>query len=208
LVGAEPDSVEWLITAAGVWRSVEPRLAYVFWHWPRPEVALRDYETKLASFMRSLNGARPSGLVEALSFRAEAVPWSPAPGRTYEDWYIVESFHALGVLNDAAVEGETKEPHDSIAKDYQKGAGGILRLVMGDFEPSLARYSTWIEKPIGPPYRSYYGEVSKALGDRKSDLWRRQMVLGPCPQFCVRSAEDLDLPASFRPTVSRLEPIQ
>jgi len=184
---------------------VQPRIAYVFWHSPRPGVSLDSYEAKLGSFMDSLTATGFEGLVEALSFRVDSVPWGPAPSSTYEDWYVVSDFGALGVLNDAAVSGATRGPHDSIAKDYLKGSGGVFKLIMGDFELREARYSTWIEKPIGPSYQSYYDEVARGLGERRSELWRRQMVLGPTPQFCVHSVEALDLPPNLKPLAARLE---
>jgi hypothetical protein len=181
------------------------QLAYVFWHWPRPEITRESYETKLAAFLHSLNSIKPDGFVEALSFRVGSLPWGPQHDNFYEDWYVVENFSALGPLNDAAVAGDTLAVHDSIAKDYMKGAGGIFKSINGNLRLRDARIATWIEKPIGPSYQSYYEDVAKSVGERKTDLWRRQMVLGPSPQFCVHSDEELDLPASLRPIASKLE---
>ena len=180
-------------------------LAYVFWHWPRPEIRKELYETKLAAFLHSLNSVKPAGFVEALSFRVDSLPWGPPSDNFYEDWYVVENFSALGPLNDAAVAGETQRVHDSIAKDYMKGAGGIFKPIKRNLRLHEARFATWIEKAIGPSYESFYEETARSVGDRKTDLWRRQMVLGPSPQFCVHSDEVLDLPPSFRPVTSKLE---
>jgi hypothetical protein len=183
-------------------------IAYVFWHWPRPDISTEEYERKLGSFLRVLSEGKPAGLIEALSFRVDALPWSPQRGSLYEDWYVVESFSSLGGLNEAAVAGETRGPHDSIAKDYLKGAGGILKSIGGDLRLREARRATWIEKPIGPSYQSYHQEVAGIVGDRRTDLWRRQMVLGPSPQFCVHSEEALQFPENFRPIGTKMDPIK
>ena len=181
-------------------------LAYVFWHWPRTGIRNDAYEAKLGSFLDTLNSHKPPGLVEAMSFRVESLPWAAASQNgLYEDWYIVEGFSALEALNDAAVSGQTRAPHDSIASDYMKGAGGILKRIGGDLPVREARYSTWIEKPMGPSYQSYYEELAKLTGNRRTDLWRRQMVLGPSPQFCVHSEEPLQLPENLRQIGSKIE---
>ena len=183
------------------------RLAYVFWHWPKPEVSAGSYEANLISFMRSLNSDKPRGFVEATSFRADALPWGRQGGSTYEDWYVLEDFAALGSLNDGAVAGQSRGPHDAVAKGYMRGAGGVFKTVSGGLSLRNARYATWIEKTIGPSYQSYYDDVGKNVGGKETILWRRQLVLGPSPQFCVHSAEPIQFPRSFRPTSTRLERI-
>jgi hypothetical protein len=183
-------------------------LAYVFWHWPRGGVSPEAYEEKLASFQRTLSSSRVPGLLEALSFRVGSLPWVPADGPAYEDWYVVKDFSALDALNEGAVRGNARNPHDLIAKDYLKGAGGVLRLISGSVSLRDARSATWIEKPIGPSYQSYYDDVAGVVGEKESSLWRRQLVLGPSPQFCVHSEDAIEFPQRFRPVVSTLKLIQ
>src|SRR2546427_1828040 len=90
-------------------------LAYLFWHRPRPGTSRGRYEAKLASFQESLKAHRPDGLVDALSFRLRARPWSRRRSLGYEDWYLVRDFRSLGVLNEAAVASQSKRQHDDVA---------------------------------------------------------------------------------------------
>ena len=183
---------------------MSPRIAYVFWHWPKPGTPASEFEAKLASFHRALNATRPRGFIEALSFRTNGLPWVAGQDAVYEDWYTVEDFAGLGVLNDAAVSGDVRGAHDTVAGAFMKGAGGVFKAVSGDLGLRQARFATWIEKSIGPTYQSYYEEVAKVVGTSGTDLWRRQMVLGPSPQFCVHSADAIPFPESFRPHTAEL----
>lgn len=112
---------------------------------------------------------------------------------------------ALGALNDAAVAGDSRASHDSVAQDYLKGAGGVLKSIQGDLGLRDARLATWMEKPTGMSYQSFYEGLAKLAGDEKIDLWRRQLVLGPSPQFCMHSTAELRVPENFRPVSSRME---
>lgn len=178
-------------------------LAYVFWHWPRPGVSVRLYERKLGSFQSAM-GRKPILLSDLLSYRVDSLPWAPKGVPLYEDWYLVKDFGALGSLNDAAVSGGTKDFHDSVAKDYLMGAGGVFKLIRRNLPLREAGYATWIEKVPGTSYQSYYEDVAKVLGSIQADLWRRQMVLGPSPQFCVHSVQTVRFPKSFRPFTTKV----
>jgi len=182
-------------------------LAYVFWHWPRPDVPVPLYEAKLVSFMQGLSSDGEPGLVDALSFRVGPLPWGPQNAVFYEDWYVLKDFASLGFLNDGAISGSAGMAHDSIVKDFMKGTGSVFRLVSGGLPLRESRVVTWTEKPIGPSYESYYDELAKITAGSRVDLWRRQLALGPSQQFCIHSEEPLRIPPSFKPLTSRAEPV-
>ncbi len=180
-------------------------LAYVFWHWPRPDVPLESYEAKLLSFIKGLSSAQVPGLREALSFRVGPLPWGPEHSTFYEDWYVVKDFSSLDILANAAVSGSAGKAHQTIVKDYMKGAGGVFRLVTNDIRLSESRFVSWTDKAIGPSYSSYIEEITKFTGDGKADTWQRQLALGPSREFCIHSREVLGIPVSLRPLISKFE---
>ncbi len=175
-------------------------LGYVFWHWPRSSVSQREYERKLAAFQTSLREHGPDGLIEALSFRVRALPWADLHKGTCEDWYVVKDFGALGALNQAAVADPARKSHDDVADEASGGAGGLYRLLESSLTLGEAGFATWIQKPARTTYQAFLERTSKLVGDRRTDLWQRQLALGPAPEFCLHSVNRLDLPSEFRPT--------
>jgi hypothetical protein len=137
-------------------------LAYLFWHRPRAGVDAADYEGRLREFLGSLD-------VPAASFRLDALPFGAGGG--YEDWYLVEDWTALGVLNRAAVSGRPGPAHDAVAELADAGWGGIYELVRGPAEPPAG--ARWADRPDGDA----------------PAVWRRQLVLGPAPEFCLAAPQ-------------------
>ncbi len=180
-------------------------LGYVFWHWPRPRVGLRKYERKLLTFHDSLTANRPDGMIDVLSFRVRGLPWTTRGPRSCEDWYVVRDFGALGALNEAAVSLANREAHDAVAKDASGSAGGLYRLRRRGPGLGEARFATWVEKPALTTYQAFLEDLQRLAGGRKTDLWQRQMALGPAPEFCIHSEGRLDLPRGWRPRTVRLE---
>ncbi len=166
-------------------------LAYVFWHQPRDPAARASYEQALTAFHRSLARSLPVGTLASATFRLAELPWPGglgAGGAAYEDWYLLEDFAALGVLNEAAVGRGHVSAHDEAARRAGPGTAAVYALIEGEpcaealGEASLA---IWIARPAGST-KSGLGEL---LGDgmdpARASLWRRQMNLGPAPEFCL-----------------------
>jgi hypothetical protein len=142
-------------------------LAYLFWH--RPAVGAKDYERRLADFHARLRADPPAGFAGSAAFRVD-VPWM---GQAYEDWYLVEDWTAIGVLNAAAVDPGHRRDHDAVARDAAGGAGGVYRLLGGELALEDVGDATW---SADPPVTSPGPDEA---------VWQRQMVLGPAPEYCL-----------------------
>ena len=160
-------------------------LAYVFWHQPRPTVARGDYESALRAFHSALDHT-------SSVFRLASAPWAPA-GPCYEDWYLVQDSAALDPLNDAAVSGHRKNPHDVAAAHAAWGAAGLYQLRLGEAVVSKARHAVWFAKPPGTAYDSLWDRLGPLCEITPAMLWQRRMVLGPTPEFCFLSSRSVDL---------------
>jgi hypothetical protein len=187
-------------------------LAYLFWHRPQDPAAIEAYEQAQLCFHRSLKHRPPVGLYGSAVFRLAGLPWlARAPGAEpgpsgqgdvgYEDWYLLEDYAALGVLNEAAVGRGHRTPHDLLARRSGAGAGGLYGLLEGDHAELAQRagvlgeapLAIWIARPPGRPPGTQPGVLAELLGDgmepRQASLWRRQLVLGPAPEFCLLARE-------------------
>lgn len=162
-------------------------LAYVFWH--RPAQGSEAYEERLGAFHAALAAHPPAGFRGSAALRVEEAPWLPGDGLAYEDWYGVEDWAALGRLNEAAVRGARAEPHDAVAMCAAAGAGAVYGLVSGPPELAATRAS-WLAKPAGAGREAFHAQLA---GPGRS-VWMRQMVLGPSPEYVVRSGAPVVLP--------------
>jgi hypothetical protein len=171
-------------------------LAYVFWHRPGEGVDSEAYERAAEGFHRSLARTPPAGLCCSALYRVAQLPW--LDGHVgYEDWYLLEDFAAVGVLNEAAVAHGHRTAHDEIAGRFGMGAGGIYGLLEGHVDLQSAQFAIWVSRPPG----SSKGALGELLGDgmspEHSSLWRRQLVLGPAPEYCLLAPA---APAGVAPT--------
>jgi hypothetical protein len=188
-------------------------LAYLFWHRPRDTATLEDYEQAQVAFHRSLAHTPPVGLLASACYRVRQLAWLPRPpvgaaaasapadtaGAAYEDWYLVEDWAALGVLNEAAVGRGHRTTHDALARRFGAGAGGLYELLEGDREDPLdeATVATWVGRPPGSPQRMLAELLGDGMDPKRASLWRRQLVLGPAPEYCLLAGE---APAGVAPT--------
>jgi hypothetical protein len=177
-------------------------LAYVFWHSaasPSPAY-LRD----LLAFHASLAAHPPAGFVRSETFGLAGAGWLDDTEDSYEDWYQVSDWAAIGELNRLAVTAPHATSHDRVAHQAGRGSGAIYGLRSGS-EGAGSAARTWFAKPAGWSYERLDAALAETLDDGGA-LWRRQMVLGPAPEFCLRSGTTRPLPdgiegerVSYRP---------
>ncbi len=183
-------------------------LAYVFWHWPSEGVEARHYERGLISFHETLAEAEPEGFRVSSTFRIEGAPWVGPDSRGYEDWYLVDGFSALGPLNEVAVSGERKGPHDRVAgASAVGGAGGLYGFGSGEPAAVGSGLATWLTKQRGTSYGEFYARIEPWTNAPQTSLWRRQLVLGPTPEFCVLGRAGSEFPADLSPVVVERTPL-
>jgi hypothetical protein len=147
-------------------------LAYVFWHRPKAGVEAAEYEDAQQAFQATL--ATPSAC-----FRLAELPF--ATGGGYEDWYLVDDWAGIGELNDAAVDATRRGTHDQAASLAADGWGGVYELLQGAAE--IPTGIEWLDKPRGTPLDEFIALLPH------QGVWRRQLVLGPAPEFCCSRPE-------------------
>jgi hypothetical protein len=172
-------------------------LAYVFSHRPAGGVDIADYEAALRRFHTTLASDPPNGFLGSSTYRV---------GGGYSDWYLLENSAALDVLNQAAVTGARTLAHDAAARMAVDGVGKLYSLAGGD-QPSGPGFETLFSKPAGMPYAALYGRMQPFTGRPGTSLWRRMMVLGPPPEFCLIAPAEIELPMDFRPEVLPRDPL-
>ena len=181
-------------------------IAYVFWHWKQQSIAAPDYEPVQRIFHDALAAAPPKGFHWSQSFALSGCAWAADRGEAYEDRYLVDDFAALDALDAAAVTASRKAPHDKAAALAAGGIAGIYQLSQG--EPMRApRHVAWFSKPAGVSYAAFRGVLEPVVAKGEAAVWMRRMTLGPTPEFCLYSAEPLDLPAPIEPLRVSLRPV-
>jgi hypothetical protein len=119
--------------------------------------------------------------------------------------HLVEDFHALGLLNERAVTGVSRAPHDRIAQEADAGAGSVYRLSAGQPVLSRARHAVWFSKPRGLPYGDFYRGIPSRALEAGGGLWERQMVLGPAAECCLLATEEIVISRALETRVVTVE---
>ena len=166
-------------------------LAYVFSHRSAPGVDAKGYEEALRRFHAALASAPSKGFVRSSTYRT---------GDGYSDWYLVESSAALDWLNTAAISGARTPAHDAAARMAVDAVGKLLSLVSGELTPE-AGFEIRFAKPSGMSYTNLYARLQPWTSLPAVSLWRRMMVLGPPPEFCLVTPELIELPPDLEPEV-------
>jgi len=172
-------------------------LAYVFSHRPADGADIAAYEASLRGFHELLAKAKPEGFISSSTFRVS--------GR-YDDWYLLEGSAAMDVINHIAMKDEQGRAHDEVARMAADGYGKLYKLASGD-PPAGNGYEVRFSKPHGIKYPDFYARLDPWTREPTVSLWRRQMVLGPAPEFCLISDKDFELPADMTPEALKREPI-
>jgi hypothetical protein len=169
-------------------------LAYVFWHWQYPHIEQSDYEERLINFHKTLQIQKPEGFQSSIVLRASNLPWTGGDSEAYEDWYLVENSAGLDPLDQAAVSGFRREPHDQVAQWAAGGTGGLYRLRAGEPDLATIQSAFWFAKPAGMSYEGLYALLEHSIGQTPGMLWQRQMTLGPALEFCWHTSQGAALP--------------
>jgi hypothetical protein len=177
-------------------------LAYVFWHRPAAGVERETYERELLRFHHSLQRRPPSGFRGSCPFRLAGFPWretcdsdgagerggsseTGAAAWPYEDWYLVDSWSAVGVLEEAALARGHVSSHDAVARHAGFGTGAVYRLIDGT--PCLERLhaSVWVTRPLGRGVPPLADLLADGIDAECTSLWQRCLTLGPAPELCM-----------------------
>ena len=163
-------------------------LAYVTWHRPAPDIEAAAYEQALVLLHRSLGRRPPSGFRGSAAFRASELPWLEPHGAAqtgYEDWYLLDGWSALGVLEEAALAHGHRSRHDAIAAMTSLSVAGVYRLNEGRAALAETRVCVWITTAPGRRAEEISDLLADGMDGERSGLWRRCLGLGPAPEHCL-----------------------
>ncbi|MCL2768665.1 MAG: hypothetical protein FWD42_00955 [Solirubrobacterales bacterium] len=171
-------------------------LAYLTWHRPAQGVDAASYEGALERLHRSLAARPPSGFRGSALLRTEEPGWlselparGDAGGPVYEDWYLLDGWSAVGVLEEAAVSRGHVSAHDAVARLAGDSAAGVYRLCEGSPALGDARIAAWVRRAPGHEPPTLAALLGDGMAGESAGLWRRALGLGPAPEHCLVGPE-------------------
>jgi hypothetical protein len=183
-------------------------LTYLSWHRAAAGVEPAAYEQALERFHRSLAHQPPRGFRGSSALRLSELPWlapvagaEHAPG--YEDWYLLDDWTAVGVLEEAAIAHGHRTAHDAIAGRAGCATGSVYRLVEGHAHAGKAKgppagageaadtadTAVWVKRAPGHEHPSLGALLGDGMDRERDGLWRRCIGLGPAPEYCLLAAK-------------------
>ncbi len=143
----------------------------------------------------------PAPSAPAPSAPASSTPASSTPGEHgqadgrsvsgagYEDWYLLDDWAAVGVLEEAAVSQGHVSVHEQLASRALVATSAVYRLVEGHAPLASARVAVWVGRPRGHERPSLEALLGDGMDPATGCLWRRCLGLGPAPEFCLLATE-------------------
>lgn len=185
-------------------------LAYVFWHQRASNVAKEEYQERLVAFHQILQERGIQGLKGSIVLEIPQLPWMREGSEVYEDWYLVENSATLDLVDEAAVSGICREPHNQVARLAGYGTGGLYRLKSVATAPTTftgIRSVTWFSKPASMSYAQLYSLLQAANIEQQDIFWQRQMTMGPALEFCVHTSQTYLLPENIESLQVAVQPL-
>jgi len=184
-------------------RGVRETLAYAFYHRPATRVDRAEYERALLGFHDTLARNPTPGFRGSAAFRLRRVSWGPHRDRPlYVDWYVLSGFGDLDPVREVAYQPPWVEPHRTVAALFGEGWGALYASRGRADPPGAPSFVTWFSAPEGRG-RSLLARWREA-GPPSGILWRRQLALGPSPEYCYFAARPP--PTSLAPRSAVLAP--
>ncbi len=182
-------------------------LAYLFWHRPLPEIEQEAYEAGLTAFHRALAKKSGQGFRGSATYRLSPTPWlGEQPG--YEDWYFVDSSADLDPLNEIAVAPDLWDVHAGVSYKTDIGHGGLYGFLTAEADPRAATKTAWLKRPRRIRFQDALAAIVESAATPVS-VWRKQLVLGPAPEFALLGGESLalDLPDGWEALYAERRPL-
>ncbi|MGC8515980.1 MAG: hypothetical protein ACP5OC_07605 [Thermoplasmata archaeon] len=174
-------------------------IGYVFWHQKIDSVASSDYEKTLKDFHEKLMHAGIRGYLGSVSLKIEGAHWIGSKKSGYEDWYYMTDSGVIDILNHGAVSGDMMPIHNNAAGLATGMHAGLYQLKSPSAKHKESQWCIWFSKPGGKSYDDFDRMIASAVPANSIDIWRRQMVLGPTPEFCIISDKRIDLDPETKP---------